>query len=509
MLFRMYNMSKTSCTAGFWLRLLYEQGPSRIVLASRLALQLTSQQSGQRPVNYCHRRYFLTSERLTSKKRYLYTSVALQEKEQTKHQMKDDMPEEKSLLKNKDRFSGKAAAVEKPASDLTTTERLKPPRPVIDDKESSLPNHDPGRITEEQRRLERKADSMFQELIETRGASKDTFMFAVKKFVDRENVYWRGAVEFIYAGMKEMDHFGVHKDLDAYKALIQAFPEEKMIPRNAWQVEFMHYPRHQQCGIDLLEQMEHNGVIPDDAFGVLLKNRFGREAHVTRKFRRMLYWLPKFKNINPYPIPMELPLDPRELALIALRRMSVDQETHFKVFETVEVEEEPEEDTFIASAQSPTQQRLINQHKTEEPLFVEGPYPVYLRDIRQNYFLLRAEPNIHALMKKKQQEKADEDDENLFEWKNFFEEEQSSELRPILSVHEQDDSTILALSITGTGTKSSVMSWVRCLEMTNPQLARTPILFKILTSPDSGQLDVIGDSRPFKALENTSRIPDK
>lgn len=32
-----------------------------------------------------------------------------------------------------------------------------------------------------------------------------------------------------------------------------------MIPRNIWQVEFMHYPRQQQCGIDLLEEMENNG----------------------------------------------------------------------------------------------------------------------------------------------------------------------------------------------------------------------------------------------------------
>ena len=82
------------------------------------------------------------------------------------------------------------------------------------------------------------------------------------------------------------------------------------------------------------------------------------------------------------------------------------------LFQTIEVEEEPEEDTFIASAQSPLQQQLISEHNTEEPLFVEGPYPVYLREIRQNYFLLRAEPNIHSLMKQKQQEKADEDEES-------------------------------------------------------------------------------------------------
>ncbi|GFR74328.1 evolutionarily conserved signaling intermediate in Toll pathway, mitochondrial [Elysia marginata] len=463
-------MGKASLRAGFCFSALY-----RHIQTTPPALQLT-----QKCANYCHRKFFLMSERFLSHKRHFHSSVILEDREQARHHKTDESLKERALLDK----TGNSAVEQRPTSDLTTTEQVRPPKPVIEKTESSLPNHDPGRITEEQRRLERKADSLFQELIESRGANKETFMFAVKKFVDREGIYWRGAVEFIYAGMKEMENFGVLKDLDSYKALIQAFPEKKMIPRNAWQVEFMHYPRHQQCGIDMLEQMEHNGVIPDEAFGALLKNRFGGEAHVTRKYRRMLYWLPKFKNINPYPIPMELPTDPRQLALLALRRMSVDRESQYNVFEA-----EPEEDTFIASAQSPTQQHLIQQHNTEQPLFVEGPYPVYLRELRQNYFLLRAEPNINALMKKKQQEKAEENDENLFEWTNFFEDEKSSELRPILSVHEQDDSTILALSITGTNSKASAMSWVRCLERNNPKLARIPILFKIQTSAEAGQVD--------------------
>ena len=33
-----------------------------------------------------------------------------------------------------------------------------------------------------------------------------------------------------------------------------------MIPTNVFQAEFMHYPKQQQCAIDLLEKMEDNGT---------------------------------------------------------------------------------------------------------------------------------------------------------------------------------------------------------------------------------------------------------
>ena len=32
-----------------------------------------------------------------------------------------------------------------------------------------------------------------------------------------------------------------------------------MIPTNVFQAEFNHYPKQQQCAIDLLEKMEDNG----------------------------------------------------------------------------------------------------------------------------------------------------------------------------------------------------------------------------------------------------------
>jgi signaling intermediate in Toll pathway protein len=53
----------------------------------------------------------------------------------------------------------------------------------------------------------------------------------------------------------------------------------------------------------ILEQMERNGVIPDEDLGRLAIKIFGDWTHVVRKIKRQLYWLPKFKNANPYPIP--------------------------------------------------------------------------------------------------------------------------------------------------------------------------------------------------------------
>lgn len=71
----------------------------------------------------------------------------------------------------------------------------------------------------------------------------------------------RGHVEFIYAALRHMEEFGVHKDLEVYKSLIDVLPKGRFIPQNIFQAEFMHYPKQQNCAVDVLEQMENNGNI--------------------------------------------------------------------------------------------------------------------------------------------------------------------------------------------------------------------------------------------------------
>jgi signaling intermediate in Toll pathway protein len=73
-------------------------------------------------------------------------------------------------------------------------------------------------------------------------------------------------------------------------------------------------------------------VVPDDEMGYQVYYTFGKDTHAMRKYQRMMYWMPKFKHINPWPIPKFLPKDPTELAKIALRRMAVDFENQLSTF---------------------------------------------------------------------------------------------------------------------------------------------------------------------------------
>lgn len=88
--------------------------------------------------------------------------------------------------------------------------------------------------------------------------NKKTYLEVIHMF-EGNDTRRRGHVEFIYAAMRRMKEFGVQKDLEVYKALVDVLPKGKFIPQNIFQAEFMHYPKQQQCAVDLLEQMEDNG----------------------------------------------------------------------------------------------------------------------------------------------------------------------------------------------------------------------------------------------------------
>lgn len=88
--------------------------------------------------------------------------------------------------------------------------------------------------------------------------TRETYLNMVQIF-ETKNVHRRNHVEFIYAALRNMEPFGVHRDIEVYKALMNVLPKGKFIPTNMFQSEFMHYPKQQQVIIDLLEQMEDNG----------------------------------------------------------------------------------------------------------------------------------------------------------------------------------------------------------------------------------------------------------
>lgn len=90
--------------------------------------------------------------------------------------------------------------------------------------------------------------------------SKKTYVQMIDIF-DNQDLRKRNLVEFIYSALKNMEEYGVEKDLEVYKQLINIMPKGKYVPTNMFQAEFMHYPKQQQCIIDVLEQMENNGKL--------------------------------------------------------------------------------------------------------------------------------------------------------------------------------------------------------------------------------------------------------
>lgn len=199
----------------------------------------------------------------------------------------------------------------------------------------------------------------------------------------------RGHVEFIQVALKYMDEFGVNRDLAVYKNLLDVLPKGKFVPRNYFQTIFMHYPKQQFVAIDLLCKMEHNCVMPDFEMQEMLLNTFGMHALVLKKFWRMMYWMPKFANLNPWPCPTPVPKDPKVLAKLAMNKISsADVQTEITEFKTKDVEDAID-NTWIVSAMSSLQEELLRKQPLDIPIFVEGPYTVWVADHCIDYFILK------------------------------------------------------------------------------------------------------------------------
>lgn len=220
---------------------------------------------------------------------------------------------------------------------------------------------------------------------------KASFLRAVRNFGEH-NVRKRGHVDFIYLALRKMPEFGVEQDLSVYNMLLDIFPKEVFRPRNVIQRIFVHYPRQQECGIAVLEQMERHGVMPNTETEFLLIQIFGRKSYPMLKYIRMKLWFTRFKNINPYPVPRDLPQDPLDLARLGLRHIEPDLSAKVTVYQvSLPSDSTGIEEPFIVGIQSPDQQAALARHNASRPVFVEGPFPLWLGNKCVYYHILRAD----------------------------------------------------------------------------------------------------------------------
>ena len=84
-----------------------------------------------------------------------------------------------------------------------------------------------------------------------------------------------------------MKDFGVERDLEVYKSLMDVMPKNEYVPRNQIQAGFFHYPRQQDCLLSVLDRMSENKVRPDRETGELILSITGLDSSPYRKFARM------------------------------------------------------------------------------------------------------------------------------------------------------------------------------------------------------------------------------
>jgi signaling intermediate in Toll pathway protein len=309
---------------------------------------------------------------------------------------------------------------------------------------------------------------------------KETFHEALQFYVDQSGKHRRGHVEFIYAALNHVKDFGVHQDVETYKKLLDLFPKGVMIPQTVIAREFQHYPKQQQCAIDVLDKMEQEGVVPDKEMWDILMNTFGSYSFAIRKYMRMMYWMPKFLHASPWPLPKIMPKDAMVIARLALERMTaVDLKTRITFYQTEDIPDSDENDIWIGSAQSPVQQALLEEHPTDVPLYVEGPHRIYLRDTSIHYFVLKAE----ATTQPPPPTPEDPDDVSQLPVVYFDPKDGERQCPVEKSVHEQEDGTVMAICVTETSSPASLSAWLYFLQQTNPALEKLNIVFALKQMP--------------------------
>ncbi|KAK5876200.1 hypothetical protein CesoFtcFv8_027195 [Champsocephalus esox] len=307
-------------------------------------------------------------------------------------------------------------------------------------------------------------DDLFEQVArETK--TKATFNKVVEVFI-KQDVRRRGHVEFIYAALQKMPEFGVERDLAVYNKLLDVFPKE------------------QECGVQLLEQMEGYGIMPDVDTKVLLIQIFGVKGHPVRKYQRILYWFPKFKHTNPYPIPKNLPEDPVDLARFSLARIADDRDAKVTVYQLpcTDITESGEEITLphVVGIQSPSQMELLAQHNPSRPVFVEGPFPLWLRDQCVYYYVLRADP---VPPEEKVEEPYDPERSLAYPLQLDLDLDRDLGDEESFDVEDLDEGAVFAMCMTSQGDQAVLNQWVSGLQQNNPILGRVPTLFRLEQGP--------------------------
>ncbi|GMS91644.1 hypothetical protein PENTCL1PPCAC_13819, partial [Pristionchus entomophagus] len=322
--------------------------------------------------------------------------------------------------------------------------------------------------------IERQFDAVPRE-----SRDKKAFLAAIAVFKERRS---RQHVEFINSALKYVKEYGVHKELDTYKALLNIFPKGKMIPQNTFQRIMLHYPQQQNCCVKVLDEMEWHGVQPDKEIHDIVVNAFGEWNFATKKIKRMLFWMPKLKYSNKYIDRRHIEgknLTAAELSGHALKMMSRDPAT---TLDFIKLSDGPSssssdahlEDDWIVSAQSVQQRRIIAGLQEGTKITVDGPFRVYIMEHAIQYVKMTSPPLEKSFEEFEKHDMIGRED--FSDWFSEWTKDRSGRGR---SVQEQKDETVLAMAVFSNNDNQSADKWIRHLQKSSPALEKMMVHLRI------------------------------
>ncbi|CAL8085323.1 unnamed protein product [Calicophoron daubneyi] len=246
--------------------------------------------------------------------------------------------------------------------------------------------------------------------IEARRMKKRAFLHAIETYLQRHGKNRRGFNQFILNALEQMSVYEVTDDLDCYKAIIRIFPTGRMVVTTFLQAEIGHFQRQQTTMIQILQQMARHHVLPDDEVGQMVINVFGWRSHAMQHYRHMMYWVPKLRNINPWPVALriidDLEENPEKLARLIAERICPDRMTEYTVVRISDSKQARDKPTSMISAQSPEQRALLSYctkpgRHTIPIIYLDGPNFVWYRTLQAAYYTLWTELDQPRLNKEK------------------------------------------------------------------------------------------------------------
>uniref|UniRef100_A0A9L0R0V0 ECSIT signaling integrator n=1 Tax=Equus caballus TaxID=9796 RepID=A0A9L0R0V0_HORSE len=143
----------------------------------------------------------------------------------------------------------------------------------------------------------------------------------------------------------------------------------------------------------------------------------------------------------------------------------------------------------IVGIQSPDQQAALARHNPARPIFVEGPFSLWLRDKCVYYHILRAD-----LLPPEEREV----EEIPEEWNLYYPMQldldygRSSWDDYEFDIDEVEEGPVFAICMAGAHDQATLAKWIQGLQETNPALAEIPVVFRLagstgeLLAPSSG-----------------------